>query len=216
MTHRPNFPLILLFLAALLVSACAPTPTPLSPGDQNAVASMVAATLNPATDTQPAPSTIPIVYYYFVALASNTYPAGSVVIQPDALILGPTLSEFARSADITTNISSALQAMLNDPRNAWKSSDLSITNITFEDGVARVDLVGGISAAGDAVLIAARYQVVLTVFAESAVQSATIKINGANIANLGISHSRQAQVEDYAYTRDEIETFLAENAYPAP
>ena len=167
----------------------------------------------PPTITPTALPPIPIVYYYFVAIESNTYPAGSVVILPEVLILGPTLSDTTRSPDTITNIRSALQAMLNDPRNAWTSSDVGITSITVNEGVTDVVLEGEYYGVGDVSLIAARFQILLTVFAEEAVHTSTITLNGKNIANLGVSHSSQAKPPDYAYTRAEIETFMAENAY---
>ncbi|MCJ7622841.1 MAG: hypothetical protein MUO76_05005 [Anaerolineaceae bacterium] len=77
-------------------------------------------------------------------------------------------------------------------------------------------LEGEFFGAGDVVLIAAREQILLTVFTEASVQTATITLNGKNIANLGISHSSQAKPADYTYTRAEIETFIAENAYEIP
>ena len=167
------------------------------------------------TDTPTAYPDLPIVYYYFVAIKSNTFPAGSVVILPDVLVLGPTLSEIARTHDAAMDIGSALQAMLNDPRNEWSSTGIGITSITINEGAASVVLQGEFSATGDIVLIAARYQILLTVFAEQSVQTATITLNGENIANLGISHNSQAKPADYAYSREEIKTFMAENAYTA-
>jgi len=165
------------------------------------------------------PSTLqdmPIVYYDFVAVASKSAPAGSVVILLDELILGPTLSEIDRSPDPVTNIRSALGAMLDDPRNAWTSDKVGITGVSLKNGAARVELQGDYFAVGDIVLIAARWQIILTVFAESAVQSALITLNGKNIANLGVSHSRNAKPEDFTYTRSDVDAFLAENEYSNP
>ncbi len=138
------------------------------------------------------------------------------MILPDILVLAPSLSAAARSPDAATNIASALQIMLADPRNAWTSAAVSIASVAFREGAAHVVLEGEYFGAGDVVLIAAREQILLTVFAEAAVQTATVILNGKNIANLGISHSSQASPDDYAYTRLEIETFMAENAYAAP
>ncbi len=159
---------------------------------------------------------VPIVYYYFVEIESKSPPAGSVVVFPDIYILGPALSDKARSPDTVTNISSALQAMLNDPRNQWISTGVGITSITFTDGAANVVLEGEYFGVGDVTLIAARDQILLTVFAEDAVQTATITLNGKNIANMGVSHSSQAKPEDYTYTRAEIKAFMEENAYSKP
>lgn len=159
---------------------------------------------------------LPIVYYYFVAIESKTFPAGSVVILPDVLILGPTLSEYARSSDPTLNIESALLAMINDPRNAWTSKDLTIDGLTFKEGAAIVALQGEFFGVSDIVLIAARAQILMTVFAEEAVETAIITINGENIANLGISHSSEVKPGNFMYTRAGIQTFMSENAYTVP
>lgn len=170
----------------------------------------------PATDVPPVLPPVPIVYYYFVEIEAKSPPAGSVVIFPDIYVLGPTLSDKARSPDTVTNIGSALQVMLNDPRNQWISTGVGITSITFTEGAANVALEGEYFGVGDVTLIAARDQILLTVFAEDAVQTATITLNGKNIANMGVSHSSQAKPEDYTYTRAEIEAFMEENAYGNP
>jgi hypothetical protein len=169
-----------------------------------------------ATDTPPMQADGPIVYYYFVEVESESPPAGSVIILPEILILAPAQSDAARSPDSKANIGLALQTMINDPRNAWTSTEVSITSVTFEQGTANVALDGEYFGAGDIVLIAARAQILLTVFAEASVQTATITLNGENIANLGISHSSQVKPTGYAYTRADIETFVAENAYEIP
>ncbi|HLU09323.1 MAG TPA: hypothetical protein VK003_06625 [Oceanobacillus sp.] len=154
------------------------------------------------------PESRPIVYYYFAS--GDDFPAGSVVILADSLVLSPTA--IPGSADVAANIQAALQAAIADPRNAWTSNDLTLTSVTFDNGHAEVVLSGEISGAGDIVRIAARMQFLLTVFAEPAVQTATITLNGESIGNLGISHSSEAKPADYAYTRAEIEQFIAENA----
>jgi hypothetical protein len=168
------------------------------------------------TEAPPAQPSGSIVYYYFVPVESEIPPAGSVVILPDILILGPAQSDIARSPDTATNIRSALQALVDDPRNAWTSADVDISSVTFRDGAVNVVLKGEYFGPGDVVLIAARVQILLTVFAEASVQTAMITLNGRNIANLGISHISQAKPTGYAYTRAEIETFMAENAYRMP
>jgi len=222
--------LIVLFLEFLLLAACS-TATPEQEAIETAIAGTKTAqptatptflpTYTPtatktpvlATETPTAQPPVPIVYYYFVDMEGESPPAGSVVILPDILILGPTLSDTARSPDTATNIGSALQAMIDDPRNAWTSTDIGITSLSFREGAANVVLEGEYFGAGDVVLIAARAQILLTVFAEASVQTATITLNGKNIANLGISHSSEAKPADYTYTRAEIETFMAKNAY---
>jgi hypothetical protein len=169
--------------------------------------------INPApvpTNTVPA-AEMTLVYYYFPAIASNTFPAGSVTIVPGVLILSPTLSGIPRSADTAANVQGALHVMLNDPRNVWTGS-VTMDSVTVNAGQASVSLNGNIDGAGDAVLIAARWQIVMTVFTDSSVQSAVITLNGQNIGNLGISNSNEARTTD-AYSRAEVERFMAENAY---
>ena len=139
-----------------------------------------------------------------------------MVILPDILMLAPTPSGTARGPDTAANLGSALQALIHDPHNAWTSSDLRISSNTFSQGSANVVLQGEFFAPGDIVLIAARMQFLMTVFAEASVQTATITLNGKNIANLGISHESQARPAGYAYPRAEIETFMAENACQKP
>jgi hypothetical protein len=65
-------------------------------------------------------------------------------------------------------------------------------------------------------MIAARMQILMTVFAEAAVQTATVTLNGKNIANLGISHESEAKPAGYAFSRGEIESYMAKNAYKSP
>jgi hypothetical protein len=190
-----------------------PSPSPVQPTP--AITASISP--QPSTTGTPLPQSFqPVVYYHFVATASDAIPTGSVVILPDVLVLAPTQSDFTHSPDTATNLGSALQAMMHDARNAWKSADLSITGITFGQGAANVTLQGEVNAPGDVVFIAARMQIVMTVFADASVQTATILLNGQNIANLGISDSSEAKPPDFAYTRAEIDTFMAQNAYKAP
>jgi hypothetical protein len=156
---------------------------------------------------------IPIVYYYFVP---KPPPAGSIVILADILILGPTNANVAHGPDTAANLGAALKAMIADSHNAWTGTNVTASSVSFSNGAANVALQGKISAAGDVVLIATRMQILLTVFAETAVKTAVVTLNGENIANMGISNSGEAKPANYAYTRAEIETFMAANAYKAP
>ena len=58
--------------------------------------------------------------------------------------------------------------------------------------------------------------ILLTVFANPAVQTAAVSLNEDTIANLGISDSRDAKPANYVFTRAEIETYLKEHAYVPP
>jgi hypothetical protein len=148
-----------------------------------------------------------VIYYFFIESDGSDLPTGSVVVLPDILILAPTQSGITCVADPSVNISFALGAMIDDPRNEWTSSDLEIIDVTFEEGHADVALQGELFGAGDIVLIASRMQILLTVFADASVQTATVTLNGVCIGNLGISHDSETRPADYAYTRAEIEAF---------
>jgi hypothetical protein len=105
--------------------------------------------------------------------------------------------------------------MLNEPQPVDRTECRHNQHHLSRKGL-NVVLEGEYFGVGDVTLIAARDQILLTVFAEDAVQTATITLNGKNIANMGVSHSSQAKPEDYAYTRAEIEAFMEENAYGEP
>lgn len=158
----------------------------------------------------------PIVYYTFWNKAENIPPEGSFVILPNELILSPTQLDTQYSADTTSNLHSALNAVINDARNQWTSSSLDISGITINDGHADVVLQGDYFGAGDIILIAARVQILMTIFADPSVQSATVTLNEKNIANLGISNSQEAKPDDYDYTRGEIENLMADHIYRTP
>jgi hypothetical protein len=73
-------------------------------------------------------------------------------------------------------------------------------------------LQGEIIGAGDVVLIAARMQILMTVFADNAVQTAIVSLNGECIDNLGISNSSEARPAGYTFTCAEIETYQVKHA----
>lgn len=156
-------------------------------------------------------------YYYFVTRAENPPPEGSVVILPDTYILAPTPSDIPYSPDTAADLGIAVDAALHDGRNGWISSDVKIVAITFrDDGHADVVLQGEYFGVGDVTLITASMQILMTVFANPSVQTATVTLNGDTIGNLGISHSMNAKPADHAFTRDEIEKFMNEHAYTRP
>ena len=157
-----------------------------------------------------------IVYYYFVTNAENPRPEGSVVIAPDVYLLAPTRSAKTFSHDTAADLRSALEAVLIDGRNGWVGNQLEIVDVTFGDGHAGVILHGEYFGVGDVTLIAARMQILLTVFANTAVQTATVSLNGETIGNLGISNSMDAKPADYVFPRAEIEAYMNENAYISP
>ena len=135
---------------------------------------------------------------------------------PDTYILAPTASDIAYSSDTAADLRAAMEAALQDDRNGWISSNVEVADVTFRDGHADMNLQGEYYGVGDVTLIAARMQIIMTVFANPSVQTASVTLNGDTIGNMGISMSLDAKPADYAFTRDEIETFINENMYVSP
>lgn len=182
-----------------------------------ATATFSSSTLPPSPSATPSlPISEQIVYYYFVKVPETIIPETSVVIAPDLYILAPTGSHIAHSQDTATDLRIALETMLNDERNLWISSDVELIDITFHDGHTNVILQGKYFGVGDVTLIAAGMQMLMTVFANVSVQTATITLNGDTIGNLGVSNSMNAKPADYIFTRTEVEAFINEHAYAAP
>jgi hypothetical protein len=168
-----------------------------------------------APDQSPAQQSSLVGYYYFIP-PNSAIPKGSVVVFPDAYILAPTQLDSVFSPDAAADLKLALQAVVSDSRNLWVSNKLEIANVAFKEGHADILLQGEIYGVGDVTLIAARSQILLTIFANPAVQSATVTFNGDTIGNWGVSISINAKAKDYVFTRAEIEAYMAENAYKAP
>jgi hypothetical protein len=183
---------------------------------------VVTATITLTATQLPLPSITPsltskqIVYYYFVMVPENTIPEKSIVIVPDLYVLAPAGSNIAHSQDPATDLRIALKTMLSDKRNLWISSDIELINVSFHDGQANVILQGKYFGVGDVTLIAARMQMLLTVFANDSVQTAVITLNGDTIENLGVSNSMNAKPIDYIFTRADVESFINENSYVTP
>ena len=167
----------------------------------------------------PTPTPFPggdlIGYYYFVS-ADSPIPPGGVVIFPDMYILAPAKLDRALSPDLAGDLTVALYAVISDPRNLWVSNELKIAEITFDAGRVHVFLQGEIYGVGDVTLIAARMQILMTIFANPFVQSATVIFNGDTIGNWGVSNSINAKPADYVFTRAEVEAFITENLFTTP
>ncbi len=191
-------------------------PLPVIPTATSISLATVSASPTPLLFTDPSiPLSERIVYYYFVTPAENPIPGGGVTIS-STYILAPTFSDTTYSPDTVDNLETALETVLNDGRNGWISSKLELVDITFDDVHANVVLQGEYFGVGDVTLIAASTQILMTVFANPSVQTATVTLNGDTIGNLGISNSMNAKPADYVFTRAEIETFIKEHAYVSP
>ena len=135
---------------------------------------------------------------------------------PETYILAPTLSDAALASEPATNLKSALEAAIQDSRNGWMGDKLEIVSLTFNEGHADILLQGEYFGVGDVTLIAASQQILLTVFANANVQTATVTLNGDTVGNMGVSNSMHAKSADYVFTRAEIETYMSEHAYRSP
>ena len=208
--------LIPLFLSLL---ACTTQPNQSTATEIPATVTEVPPTSTP-TPIQPTATIVPAVdktvYYYFVDPQEVPYPNGSIVVMPETYILAPTYSDAVFGPDPAANLRSALEAALRDSRNGWIGDKIEIVSLTFSEGHADIVLQGEYFGVGDVTLIAASQQILLTVFANVSVQSATVTLNGDTIGNMGVSNSMNAKSADYAFTRTEIETYMIEHAYPAP
>lgn len=227
-----------LLLASVSLASCssnlpAPTTAPMQVTAAVSTATVITETNTalpqdpPAASDTPSPTallptessiSIPggIVYYYFVDLAQYAPPSGSVVVMPDTLVLAPAQLNAIYGSDVTADLRTGLESVLKDERNDWLSDKLQVQQISFSEGHVNLVLEGEYYAVAPVVLTAARAQILMTLFANAAVQSATVMINESNIANISISHSMDAKPDDYAYTRAEIEAYMAENAYLQP
>ena len=154
-----------------------------------------------------------IVYYYFMKGGFTFVPQGSV-LTPRLLV--PSFADEKQTSDTAADLRTGLELALQHEWNAWTSSDLEIVDVAFGDGHADIVLEGEYSGESDEVLRAAGMQILLTVFANPSVQTATVTLNGDTIGNLGDSSSTNAKPADYVYTRAEMEKYMREHAYVSP
>ena len=149
-----------------------------------------------------------IVFYHFFV---PQHPSPWAIRTP--ILLLPASSDKPYTSDTAADLRTALELVLHHDRNDWISSDLEIVDVTVRNGHADIVLQGEYSGESDEVLVAARMQILLTVFANPAVQSAAVTLNGDTIGNLGVSSRTNAKPADYVYTRAEIETYWIEHYY---
>jgi hypothetical protein len=183
-----------------------PTPLPTIP------------TFTPLAFTDPSiPLAERIVYYYVMWQPENPIPEGTV----HAIhLFAPAYTDETFTSDTATDLRRALEIILHeDSRRVWYSSDLEIVDVTFGNGHADVVLQGEYLAAGDAQPCAASLQILMTVFANPAVQTAAVTLNERAIGGLCIFRAGDPpliQTVDDVYARAEIETYMKENAYVSP
>ena len=135
---------------------------------------------------------------------------------PETYILAPTPSAAALVSEPAADLRSALEAALQDSRNGWMGDKLEIVSLTFSEGHTDILLQGEYFGVGDVTLIAASQQILLTVFANANVQTATVTLNGDTVGNMGVSNSMHAKSADYVFTRAEIEAYMSEHTFGLP
>lgn len=145
------------------------------------------------------------VYYRFAAEGERPEPEAVVTIQEGILVLVPVELAVDITTEPSARIRAALEAVIGDPGNPWTGESLGVESASIEDGHATVELQGSIMAPGDIVLVAARTQILLTVFAEPEVQTATITLNDECMANIGASHESELLPPDHVFTRADAE-----------
>ena len=122
--------------------------------------------------------------------------------------------------DTAADLRAAFEIVLHeDSRRIWYSSDLETVDDTFGNGHADVVLQGECFAAGDAQPCTASLQILMTVFVNPSVLTATVTLNGGLIGNLcffGPPNPHPDYLNDDVYTRAEIETYMNEHAYVSP
>ena len=179
----------------------------------------VVPTSTPLAFTDPSiPLSERIVYYYFMEQMENLIPKGTVHVYHR---LAPTYADETYTSDTAADLRTALELILHDERNIWIGEifEAEIVDVTFRNGHADVALQGEYSFASRRCeplcyifLEDALTQILLTVFANPAVQTAAISLNEDTIANLGILWNRDAKPANYVFRRIEIEMFMYENA----
>jgi hypothetical protein len=179
----------------------------------------VVPTTTPLAFTDPSiPLSERIVYYYFMEQRENPIPKGTVSVYHR---LAPPYADETYTSGTAADLRTALELVLRDERNVWIGEILEaeIVDVTFRNGHAQVRLQGEYfftSARCEplcyALLEDALTQILLTVFANPAVQTAAVSLNEDTIANLGIFRNRDAKPANYVFRRIEIEMYLAENA----
>ena len=197
---------------ATVSTAFAETPSAMRTNTPMALPTFSFPTITPLPPLQPTPTSlvftdpsIPlserIIYYYFVSPAENPIPEGTVYA---VYLFAPTYADQTYSSDSAADLRTALEIILHvDSRRFWGSSDLEIVDVTFHNGHADVVIEGKFLAAGGAQLMAASSQILLTVFANPSVQTATISLNGDTIGNLGKSGPEEPLPDGYVYKRGE-------------
>lgn len=194
-----------------------PTPTPL-PAFPSPTPLPTIPTFTPLAFTDPSiPLAERIVYYYVMWGPENPVPEGTV----HAIhLFAPAYTDETFTSDTAADLRRALEIILHeDSRRVWYSSDLEIVDVTFGNGHADVVLQGEYFSAGDAQPCAASLQILMTLFANPAVQTAAVTLNEHAISDLCIFRAGDPpliQTVDDVYARAEIERYMKENAYVSP
>jgi hypothetical protein len=196
------------FLPTIPINTRTPTSPPSTPPSST-----------PLAFTDPSiPLSERIVYYYVVGQRENPIPEEAVRA---GYLLAPTYADETYTSDTAADLRTALEIVLHDERNRGIAGALEaeIMDVTFRFGHAKLLLQGEYFLGGaypEGPLEAHRMQILLTVFANPAVESAAVSLNEDTIANMGISDSSKAKPADYVFIRAEIERYTIQQAYVTP
>jgi len=159
-----------------------------------------------------------IVYYYPVRPEQGPIPEGTV----DAVhLFAPAYTDETFTSDTAADLRRALEIILHeDSRRVWDSDELEIVEVTFRNGHADVVLQGEYFVSlGDAQPCGASMQMLLTVFANPSVQTASVTLNGDLIrtaCSYGPPSPPLIPTVNDVYARADVETYMEENAYVSP
>jgi hypothetical protein len=135
-------------------------------------------------------------------------------------LFAPAYTDETFTSDTAADLRRALEIILHeDSRRVWGTSDLEIADVTFRNGHADVVLQGETLAAGDAQPCAGSLQILMTVFANPSVQTATVTLNERAIGGLCIFRGGDPPIIptlNGVYARADIETYMRGHAYVSP
>ena len=147
-----------------------------------------------------------IIFWQSLGIGEVTPTEDDIVII-EQIVLRRMETAIASTGNPVDDIEQSLQMMLGS-HNLWNSESLTIDSVEFSDSQATIHLGGRIQAPGDIVLIAARQQMLLTLFEIPQVDSILMTVSGLHIMNIGISHDSQAVPDNHALSREVFYTEL--------
>ena len=149
--------------------------------------------------------------------AENPIPEGTVRA---IHLFAPAYTDETFTSDTAGDLRRALEIILHeDARQIWESRELEIVEVTFRNGHADVVIEGKYFVAGHTQPCAASLQILMTMFANPSVRTASISLNGGSIAGLCVFMAGSPPIiktVNDVYSRAAIEGYMKGNAYVSP